>query len=504
MMKNFEFNNNQQPFVPLEHIQHYGDMSAEEFRRAGHYLVDWIADHFSRIHQDAASVPVLPDVQPGDIRALLPENPPEEKEPIGALMADLDRVVLQGMTHWNHPNFFAYFANTASVPGILAELACAALNNNAMLWKTGPVATELETVTLQWLRQCLGLPENFWGIIYDTASVSTMHAIACAREQALGECRAKGLSGAPVLRVYASEFVHSSIDKACITLGIGSENLVKIPVDELFKIKTDLLAEAISNDRKRGMIPICVVPVVGTTSCASADNVAEVATICEREKIWMHVDAAYAGPAAMLEEQRPLFEGWERADSIVLNPHKWLFVPMDLSVLYTRKPEVLKTAFSLVPEYLKTKEGAMNAVENQMDFGIQLGRRFRSLKLWFVMRSFGVNGLQARLREQCDLARLFVALLKTRSDVELTAPPMFSLVCFRYKPEAISDEAELEALNARLLEQLNGTREIFLSHTKLHDIYTLRLAIGNLHTAEKHIRRVFELLTLQIGELQHE
>jgi aromatic-L-amino-acid decarboxylase len=410
------------------------------------------------------------------------------------------------MTHWNHPNFYAYFANTGSAPGVLAELVCAALNNNAMLWKSGPAATELETVVLGWLRQALVLPAEFWGMIFDTASVSTMQAIAAAREQAFAaigyDARRKGLFGAPVLRVYASEFVHSSIDKACITLGIGSENLVKIPVDAEFRMIPERLAEAIQRDRAAGMLPVCVVPVIGTTSCASVDPIAAVADVCERERLWMHVDAAYAGPTAMLDECHALFAGWERADSIVINPHKWLFVPMDLSVLYTRKPDVLKAAFSLVPEYLKTKEGETEAVQNQMDYGIQLGRRFRSLKLWFVMRAFGVEGLQARLREHNALAALFAELVRERGrthhDMELLAPPMFSLVCFRWKPSDVSDEKVLSQMNDDLMQRVNATREIFIEHTALNGAYTLRFAVGNLATEERHVRRAFEIITQQM------
>jgi aromatic-L-amino-acid decarboxylase len=439
---------------------------------------------------------------------MLPAAPPQSAEQMDAVLADLDRVVMRGLTHWNHPNFFAYFANTGSAPGVLAELVCAALNNNAMLWKSGPAATELETVVLDWLRQALLLPAGFWGMIFDTASISTMQAIAAAREQAFAtigyDARHKGLFGAPVLRVYASEFVHSSIDKSCITLGIGADNLVKIAVDADFRMIPEHLAEAIQRDRAAGMLPICVVPVIGTTSCASVDPVAAVAEICERERLWMHVDAAYAGPTAMLDECKPLFAGWERADSIVINPHKWLFVPMDLSVLYTRKPDVLKAAFSLVPEYLKTKEGEASAVQNQMDYGIQLGRRFRSLKLWFVMRAFGVEGLQERLREHNALAALFAALVRERAkeagDMELLAPPMFSLVCFRWKPANMNDEAQLSRLNADLMERVNATREIFIEHTALRGAYTLRFAVGNLATEERHVRRAFEIITEQMQQ----
>jgi aromatic-L-amino-acid decarboxylase len=476
---------------------HFGDMPPEEFRRFGRQVVDWIADHMAALERQ----PVLPDVRPGDIARSLPAAPPPASEPMERILADFERIIMPGMTQWNHPNFFAYFAISGGGPGVLAEMLSAALNNNAMLWKSGPAPTELETVTLGWLRQTLGLPDDFWGIIYDTASISTMHAIACARQRALPHARETGIAGRQSLpmRIYASEYVHSSIDKSAITLGLGAEGVRKIPVDAEFRMKPDALADAIAEDRENGFLPLCVIPVIGTTSCASVDPISRIADICERESLWMHIDAAYAGPAAMLDECRPLFAGWERADSIVINPHKWLFVPFDLSVLYTRRPATLKNAFSLVPEYLKTSEG--DSVANQMDYGLQLGRRFRSLKLWFVMRYFGVDGLRARLREHLALTTLFADLVRAHPTFELTAPPMFSLTCFRHRPPNVTDEKVLESLNARLVRSVNAEREIFVEHTKLRDAYTLRFAIGNLHTSETHVRRAFDILSAHAARL---
>jgi aromatic-L-amino-acid decarboxylase len=342
-----------------------------------------------------------------------------------------------------------------------------------------------------------------WGMIFDTASISTMQAIACAREEAGVEAREKGLAGrtTPQLRVYASEFVHSSIDKACITLGLGAENLVKIPANERFQMIPEALEKVIADDRAAGHLPICVVGVVGTTSVASSDPISMIAAICKREKLWLHVDAAYAGPVAMLPEWRGRFAGWEEADSIVINPHKWLFVPMDLSILFTRKPHVLKQAFSLTPEYLKTSEDEL--VENMMDYGIQLGRRFRSLKLWFVMRYFGIEGLQARLREHIALARLFGDLVEAHPDFELTAPVEFSLVCFRFRPQYLpnADERALERFNTELEERLNASGNIFLVHTKVHGVYTLRFAVGNMETTEKHVRQAFKRIVAVAGML---
>lgn len=473
-------------------IQHFGDMPSEEFRQHGHAVIDWIAAY----RQNLDNIKVLPDVQPGSVAAALPRTAPQLSEPLEAIIHDFERLIVPNLTQWHHPNFFAYFANSASLPAVLAELLTAAINNNSMVWKSGQAATELEKVTLDWLRDALALPPEMWGMIFDTASTSTMQAIACAREAAGVQARHEGLAGRalPRLRVYASELVHSSIDKACITLGLGAENLVKIPANNRFQMLPDALEKAIADDRAAGHLPICVVGVVGTTSVASSDPIEKIAHICEREKLWLHVDAAYAGPVAMLPEWRDRFSGWERADSIVINPHKWLFVPMDLSILYTRKPDVLKQAFSLTPEYLKTTEDAL--VENMMDYGIQLGRRFRSLKLWFVMRYFGIEGLQARLREHIVLAQLFGDLVQVHPDFELTAPVEFSLVCFRFRPQNLpgADDATLERLNTELEERLNASGDIFLVHTKVHGVYTLRFAVGNMETTEEHVRRAFQTI----------
>ena len=476
--------------------QFLGDMPAVEFSEAGSKLIDWINTYFQQIDRHS----VLPEIKPGGMRSLLPTAPPKSGEKISNVLSDLDKVIMPGMTHWNHPNFFAYFAVSGSAAGILGELASAAFNINGMLWKSCPASTELEQVTLGWLRQMLGLPEDFWGIIYDTASVSSMHAIAAAREQLSDlKIREEGLSGSPRLRLYASEHAHSSIDKAALTLGLGLAGIRKIPVDEKFQMKVGALSQAIAEDRRQGWRPFCVVATVGTTSTTSIDPVPEIAGICEREDLWLHVDAAYGGSAAVVPEMRHVLEGSERADSIVVNPHKWLFVPVDLSAFYTRKPEVLKRAFSLVPECLRTQED--DEVENFMDYGVSLGRRFRALKLWFVLRYFGVEGITARIRYHIELAQKLARWIDEHDDFERMAPTPFSTVCFRAHPKNVNDEDELNKLNERLLEAVNATREVFLSHTKLDEKYVLRVAIGNLRTEERHVQKAWELIQAKLKAL---
>ncbi|MCH8020757.1 amino acid decarboxylase [candidate division KSB1 bacterium] len=475
--------------------QFLGDMPADEFGEAGQQLIEWINTYFQQIDSHS----VLPEIKPGDIRKLLPTAPPKSGEKIFDILGDLDKIIMPGMTHWNHPNFFAYFATSGSAAGILGELASAAFNINGMLWKSCPASTELEQVTLDWLRQMLGLPDDFWGIIYDTASVSSLHAIAAAREQLSDlRIREEGLSGRnlPRLRMYASEHAHSSIDKAALTLGLGLAGIRKIPVDEKFQMKPEALSQAIAEDRRQGWRPFCVVATVGTTSTTSIDPVPGIAEICEREDLWLHVDASYGGSAAVVPEMRHVLEGSERADSFVVNPHKWLFVPLDLSAFYTRKPEVLKRAFSLVPEYLRTQED--DEVENFMDYGVPLGRRFRALKLWFVLRYFGVDGIAARIRYHIELAQKLARWIDEHDDFERMAPTPFSTVCFRAHPKNVNDEDELNKLNERLLEALNATREVFLSHTKLNEKYVLRVAIGNIRTEERHVKNAWELIQAKL------
>lgn len=484
---------------PASSSSNLGDMPAADFRQYAHQLVDWVADYFEKIEQH----PVLPDINPGAIREKLPSAPPRSGEAMETILTDVDRVIMPGMTHWNHPNFFAYFAITGSGPGILGEWLSDAFNINGMLWKTCPAATELEQVTMDWLRQMLGLPQNFWGIIYDTASISTLHAIAAAREQLTQlRIREDGLAGRPEvprLRLYISEQTHSSIEKAAITLGLGLNGVRKIPADENYRLRADLLAIAIAEDRRHGWQPFCVVATVGTTSTTSIDPVPEIADICERENLWLHIDAAYGGAVAVVPEMRHVLSGCNRADSLVMNPHKWLFVPFDFSAFYTHKPEILRRAFSLVPEYLRTAQD--HEVENLMDYGVQLGRRFRALKLWFVLRYFGVEGMAARLREHVRLAQKFAGWIDAHPDFERMAPTPFSLVCFRAHPHGI-DESRLNHFNEQLLEAVNATREVFLSHTKLREQYVLRLAIGNLRTGERHVSRAWDIIQQKLVEIR--
>ncbi|HYJ80821.1 MAG TPA: pyridoxal-dependent decarboxylase, partial [Longimicrobiaceae bacterium] len=405
-------------------------MPPEEFRRHAHALVDWMADYLAGVER----YPVLAAVQPGEVAAGLAASPPAAGEEMEQVLRDFERVVMPGVTHWNHPGFFAYFAITGSAPGILGEMLAATLNTNAMLWRSGPASTELEERTLDWLRQLLGLPAEFRGTIQDTASISTLVAIAAAREAAGLGVREEGMSGRglPRLRVYASEHVHSSIDKACVTLGLGLQGLRKVPADAEFRMDPAALERAIADDRAAGVVPLCVVATVGTTSTSSIDPVAAVAEVCERAGVWLHVDAAYGGPAAIVPELRPILRGAERADSLVVNPHKWLFVPIDCSALYFRDPGVARRAFSLVPEYLVTPEG--ESVTNLMDYGPALGKRFRALKLWFVLRYFGADGIAARLREHVRLARALAGWMAAEPGWELMAPVPLSLVVFRHRP----------------------------------------------------------------------
>jgi aromatic-L-amino-acid decarboxylase len=478
-----------------------GDMNRDEFRRFGHEVIDWISIYL----ESAGEHPVLSKVKPGELISQLPSRPPAAGEAMETILADVDRLIVPALTHWNHPSFFAYFATSASSPGILGELFSAAFDVKAMLWRTSPASSELEQVALDWLRQMMGLDSGFDGIIYDTASVASMHAIAAARENLDLRIREEGMSGRPdlpLLRLYVSEQAHSSIEKAALTLGLGQRSVCKIPTDTEFRMDASALARAIDADQGKGALPFCVVATIGTTSTSSIDPLPAIADICEAHKIWLHVDAAYAGSAAILPEMRHILQGSERVDSLVTNPHKWLFTPFDLSVLYSRRMDVLRRAFSLIPEYLKTSEA--ETVRNGMDYGIQLGRRFRALKLWMIIRYFGHEGLASRIREHCRLAQLFKLWVEESPDWELLAPVPFSLVCFRACPrvEGETEDARasrLDALNERVMNNLNASGEIFFSHTRLSDVFTLRLAIGNIRTTEVHVRRAWELLNEEMA-----
>ena len=474
-------------------------MDSDAFRKHGHELVDWIAEYLE--HPD--KYPVLARVRPGDIAAALPDHAPEDPEPFGAIMADFERVLVPGLTHWNHPGFLAYFAITGSAPGVLADFLSAALNQQAMLWRTSPAATELEAVTLGWLRRLIGLPDTFEGVIYDTASIATMHAIVAAREAAIAGARAKGLAGrsdVPRVRVYCSDQTHSSIDKSVIAIGLGHESLHKIPTDDRFRMRVDALRDAIARDRADGELPMAIVATVGTTSTTSIDPVPEIADVCERERLWLHVDAAYGGAAAMLPSHAHILAGADRADSFVINPHKWLFTPFDLTAFYCRRMDVVRAAFSLTPEYLETSDAP--GVKNLMDTGVQLGRRFRSLKLWMILRSFGARAIRAHITEHIRLAQRLAAWVDAHPDFERLAPVPLSVVCFRWNPAgAHFSDTELDRANEVLIESVNQTGDVFLSHTRLRGRLALRVAIGHLKTEERHVARAWELLTSHAANL---
>jgi len=469
-----------------------GDLDPEAFRNEAHRMVDWVADYLAG---GARDLPVLSRVRPGEVAGRLPAAMPEQGEPLEAIWRDFEQVILPGVTHWNHPGFMAYFGITGSAPGVLGELLSAALNVNGMLWRTCPAATELELVVLGWLRAALGLPEGFFGFLTDTASISSLVALAAAREAAGIDVREKGMAGRPELPqlvVYASDQAHSSIAKACLTLGLGLEGYRAVPHDSDYRMDVAALAAMVREDRARGRRPLAVVATVGTTSTTSVDPVAPIADLCEAEGLWLHVDAAYAGSAAVCPELAWCLDGCEHAASFVFNPHKWMFTPIDASALYTRHPEVFRRAFSLVPEYLTTP--VTGQVVDLMDYGVQLGRRFRALKLWWILRAFGLEGIQARIRAHVAMAADFARWVDARAELERLAPVPFSVVCFRARPDGVPEGEALDRAQLELLERVNASGEVYLSHTRLDPGIALRVAVGNLRTTAADLERCRQLL----------
>ena len=464
-------------------------MDPDEFRRHAHVLVDWMADYL----RDVGTLPVTPAVAPGDIRRQVPAAPPLDPEPFEALFGDFQRVILPGMTHWNHPGWFAYFPGNNSPPSILGEMLTATLGAQCMSWATSPAATELEQVVMDWLRQMMDLPAGFVGVIQDTASTATLVALLSARERATGgKAGAAGLAAAGTpLAVYASREAHSSIDKAVKLAGYGLDLLRPIETDEVYALRPDALALALEADRNAGIRPACVVASVGTTSSTAIDPLRPIGELCRRSGAWLHVDAAYAGAAAIVAELRPLFDGIEAADSIVFNPHKWLLTNFDCTAYFVRDPAALLSTFQATPEYLRTAYDA--DVVNFRDWGIQLGRRFRALKLWFVIRHYGVEGLQHHIRQHVAWAQKFAGWVRKDERFELAAPAPLNLVCFRHRGG--------DQINQSLMDHLNRSGDLYLTHTRLDSRLTLRLCVGQTNTTERHVEKAWKRIQEEAAKL---
>ncbi|MFQ5526643.1 MAG: pyridoxal phosphate-dependent decarboxylase family protein [Thermoanaerobaculia bacterium] len=462
-----------------------GDIPLDEFENALRRTAQKLSDYLGGVER----FPVLPKLEPGEIGRALPDEPPRAGESLDSILDDYERLIEPNVTHWNHPGFMAYFAISGSGPGVIGEALAAGLNVNAMKWQSSPAATELELKVCDWLRQMIDLPETFRGHINDTASTSTLLALAAARHRRIPAVRELGISAAGDMCVYASEQAHSSVDKGAMVLGFGLDNVRHIAVNERFELRPEALADAIESDLEAGKIPLAVVATIGTTSTTSVDPVEAIAAVCGRHGLWLHIDAAYAGSAAICEEMRPLFRGWERADSIVVNPHKWLFTPVDCSVLYVRDLSGWHDAFSLVPAYLRSSEGGVDL----MDLGFQLGRRFRALKLWMVIRAFGVEGLAERIRSHCAMARELAAWIDDSPDFERVAAVPFSTVCFRALAAGATPEEE-DQLNEQLMRRLADEGSVFVTQTQLRGRFVLRAAIGNIKTGREHVQRLWRLL----------
>ncbi len=472
-------------------------MDKETFKKHGYQFIDWVADYLNGVEE----YPVKSRVKPGDIKNRLPAGPPEEGESMEEIFKDFQELILPGITHWQHPSWFAYFPANNSPPSVLAELLTAGLGVQCMIWETSPAAAELEEVVLGWLSQMLGLPQGMSGVIQDTASTATLCALLTAREVSSGfEANVKGVKEVRnPLVVYASEEAHSSIEKGVKIAGYGKDQLRYIPTDDNYALIPSFLEEAVKKDKGEGFQPACVVASLGTTSSTAVDPLGPIGEICQRHNLWLHVDAAFAGSAALLEDKREMFQGIEKVDSFVFNPHKWLLTNFDCSAYFVKDPELLVRTLEISPEYLKTDFDSR--VKNYRDWGIQLGRRFRALKLWFVLRSYGVEGLQEMIREHLRLARLFQGWVQEDSLFELMAPVNFSLVCFRFN-EGSSSEERLERINRELLERINATGRVCLTHTSLKGRYVLRMAIGQRNTGEEHVREAWEIIRQEAQKLQ--
>ncbi|MFC2187614.1 pyridoxal phosphate-dependent decarboxylase family protein [Fulvivirgaceae bacterium LMO-SS25] len=472
-------------------------MNKGDFRKRAHQMVDWMADYLEQVD----NYTVMSQVKPGDIKAQLPNLPPTTAESFEQIMADVDKIIMPGITHWGSSNFFAYFPASKSEASILAEMMMASLGTQGMLWLTSPAATELEEQMMQWLRQMMGLPAYMQGVIQDTASSATLAAILSAREKASNwAINERGFSTQEKFVVYSSDQVHSSIDKAVKIAGIGIENLRRIPTDENFAMIPNALKAQIEKDKREGFQPLCVVSALGTTSSTALDPIDAIGSICEAYGIWHHVDAAYAGAALLLPECRYMAIGMEKADSFVFNPHKWMFVNFDCSVYFVKDAQTLKRTFSVNPEYLRTSND--DEVTNYRDWHIQLGRRFRALKLWFVIRSYGVEGLQEKLRSHIAMGQWLKTEIENHPQFELMAPVPLNLVCFRFLPPMCSSTDEINQFNEHLLNALNVTGKIFITHTKLNGMYTLRLVPGNFHVSLAHVQQAWELITKTAISLQ--
>jgi aromatic-L-amino-acid decarboxylase len=468
-------------------------MDIKSFRDHGHELIDWVADYMESVEK----YPVMSRVKPGEISDRLPHEPPDMGEPMAAILKDFEEVLMPGVTHWQHPGFFAYFPANTSGPSILAELITSALGINAMVWQTSPAATELEERVMEWLRMMLRLPDEFRGVIQDTASTATICALLCARESAAGfGINEKGFCSWPmrkVMRVYTSEEAHSSVEKGAKIVGFGAENVVRIAVDSKYAMDPGALEEAIRRDEADGYKPCCVCATVGTTSSTAIDPLREIGEIAKRRGLWFHIDAALAGSAAILPEKRSILDGVETADSFVFNPHKWLFTNFDCSAFFVKDVETLIRVFSIDPEYLKTRRDS--EVVNFRDWGIQLGRRFRALKLWFVIRSYGVEGLRERLRAHLALAQDFGSWVEKDPGFELLAPVEINTICFRFRPRDHGlEEKELEELNRRIMDSINAEGKIYITHTRLGGRFTLRVSIGQTYTRGRHVENAWRII----------
>jgi len=463
-------------------------MNLDEFRKHGHELIEWMAAYFENIE----NLPVKSKALPGEIINQLPESAPDDPEDFDKIMEDFNQIIVPGMTHWQHPGWHAYFAANNSYPSILAEMLTSTIGAQCMSWITSPAATELEERVMEWLRDMTGLPKSFSGVIQDTASTATLVALLSAREKYTNyRINNEGFYGRGVFTIYCSTEAHSSIERAVKIAGFGKEYLRKIEVDDNFAMKSEVLEAAIAHDLDHGFIPLAVVAAIGTTGSTAVDPLYEIGNICKKHELWLHVDAAWAGTAMLLPEIRYMIKGIENVDSYVFNPHKWMFTNFDASAYFVKDKEALIRTFEILPEYLKTNEGT--SVNNYRDWGIQLGRRFRALKLWFVIRSFGVKGLQEKIRNHLVWAADFASWVENDPDFELLAPAPLATVCFRMNPGNLDNE-KLNKLNKNLLEKINNTDKVFLTHTTLNGNYTIRFVVGQTRSEKQHIEEAWQII----------